>query len=156
MSTSGSYGFAITANDIVTEAMLNVGKLGEAETPSAQEYTDCLRKLNMLVKQWMGKTDFAPGLKMWTRRIGALMLRSVQPLGYQVGPTTPDNWTLVGGLVDTSTSAPANSGASSVVLTSTIAPNNTAIASGWYIGIQQSGGDLFWTTVNGAPSGNTN
>ena len=61
MPTSGTYSFTVTRDDIVREAMLNIGKLGEAETPTAQEVTDCARKLNMLVKQWMARQDFAPG-----------------------------------------------------------------------------------------------
>jgi hypothetical protein len=154
MATSGSYTFSVQMTDIVREAMLNIGKLGESEQPSAQEYTDCGRKLNMLVKQWQGKTDFAPGLKMWTRRIGALLLSVAHPLPYQVGPTTSDNWTLVSGLLDTATTASSLSGTSTVTLSSITALNGTTVANGWFIAVQiASTGDLFSTTVNGAPAG---
>jgi len=70
--------------------MLNVGAIGEAETPTAQEFSDCARKLNMMVKQWMGRQDFAPGLKMWTRSRGDLFL-SYNQYQYALGPTG-DQW----------------------------------------------------------------
>ena len=49
MSTSGTFSFTVNAADIVREAMLNVGAIGESEVATAQEYTDCVRKLNMMV-----------------------------------------------------------------------------------------------------------
>ena len=90
MTTSLTYSFSVTLSDIVREAMLNVGAIGEAEVPTAQEFTDCQRKLNMMVKQWMGKQDFAPGLKMWTRQRGDLFLSSTR-FQYSIGPSG-DNW----------------------------------------------------------------
>jgi hypothetical protein len=90
MATSGVYSFSVVRDDIIREAMLNIGKLGEAENPTAQEVTDCARKLNMLVKQWMAKQDFAPGLKVWTRRHSDLFLSQSKGF-YYLGPTG-DNW----------------------------------------------------------------
>src|SRR5262252_6133202 len=90
MTTSGTFVFTVNAADIVREMMLNIGAIGESETPTAQEYNDCLRKLNMLVKQWMGKQDFAPGLKMWTRQRADLFLGYSQ-YQYRLGPTG-DHW----------------------------------------------------------------
>ena len=53
MALSGTYAFSVTITDIIREAMLNVGAIGEGEVPTAQEFTDCQRKANMLVKQMM-------------------------------------------------------------------------------------------------------
>lgn len=72
MTTSGVYSFSVTRDQIVRLAMLNIGQLQDIEVPTAQELTDCSMFLNMMVKQWMGKADFAPGLKTWTRRHGHL------------------------------------------------------------------------------------
>src|SRR5271169_4104856 len=105
MTTSGVYSFSVSTTDIVREAMLNIGKLGEAESPSAQEYTDCLRKLNMLAKQWMAKQDFAPGLKMWKRRHGDLFLSSTTGQ-YNLG-FTGDHWTNTSFLQTTTATAAA-------------------------------------------------
>src|SRR5215469_1080569 len=71
--------------------MLNVGALGESEVPTAQEVLDCSRKLNMMVKQWQGTQDFAPGLKMWTRQRASLFL-STSKSKYILGGTNSDAW----------------------------------------------------------------
>lgn len=91
MALSGVWTFSVTRDDIIREAMLNIGAIGEAEIATAQEVTDCARKLNMMVKQWMGTQDFAPGLKMWERQRGDLFLTSSQGV-YELGPNTVDNW----------------------------------------------------------------
>lgn len=138
MATSGTYSFSVTRDDIIREAMLNIGKLGEAETPTAQEVTDCSRKLNMLVKQWQGKQDFAPGLKMWTRRHGDLFL-SNSTGQYNLGPSG-DNWTTQS--YQQQTTATANSAATSISVP------NTNITVGDYVGIELDSGALYWTTVS--------
>ena len=159
MSTSGTFVFTVTLADIVREMMLNVGAIGESETPTAQEFNDCGRKLNMLVKQWMGKQDFAPGLKMWTRQRCSLFLSYTQ-FRYQLGPTG-DNWAagVTGGafgVTHTTNQLTATAAAGS---TSIQVPSVTNVNVGDYIGIQVSaqgmvGSNLFWTTVLNA-SGTT-
>ncbi len=52
MALSGTWAFTIVRDEIIREALLNIGAIGEAEIPTAQEVTDCARKLNTLVKQW--------------------------------------------------------------------------------------------------------
>ena len=154
MSTSGTYSFVVNAAQIINEAALNVGAIGEAEVLTSQEYNDINLKLNMMAKQWMGKQDFAPGLKMWTRARGALFLGYTKHT-YQLGPTG-DNWAggVTGGGVGqnfnqtlTNTVAPVGSNAISVNGITNINAND-------YIGIL-CGNDLFWTTVAGPPSGAT-
>lgn len=86
MALSGTFSFTVVRDDIVREAMLNCGAIGESEVPTAQEVTDCARKLNMMAKQWMGSLDFAPGLKMWTRQRGDLFLSSTR-FQYALGPS---------------------------------------------------------------------
>lgn len=159
MTTSGTFSFTVVAADIVREMLLNVGAIGEAETPTAQEYNDCLRKLNMLVKQWMGKQDFAPGLKMWTRQRANLFL-GYSKYQYQLGPTG-DNWAagVNGGNFNqlanrTQLTTAAVLGANSLQVSAI-----TAMNANDYIGIQyqttNGNSDLFWTTISGAPSGTT-
>lgn len=153
MTLSGTWSFTVTATDIVREAMLNIGAIGEAEVPTAQEYTDCLRKLNMLTKQWQGTQDFAPGLKMWTRQRCDLFLGFTK-YQYQLGPTG-DNWAAGvtgGGLgqnyAQTQLSANAALGATAIVVAQA-----TQINVGDYIGIQSSNSDIFWTTAMAVNSG---
>ena len=74
MSTSGTYVFSVSRDDIIRDAMMNIKRLDPTESPTAQETQDCARKLNMMCKQWMGKSDFAPGLKVWSRKTGYRLL----------------------------------------------------------------------------------
>jgi hypothetical protein len=156
MTTSGSYSFSVSTNDIIREAMLNCGKLGEAETPSAQEFTDVQRKLNMLAKQWMAKQDFAPGLKMWKRRHGDLILSSSR-FAYNLGPSG-DNWAIsvaantqpsVASLQSQLTANAATNATTLTVGTASI----TNFTAGDFVVIQLNTGDIFSTTVSSTNPG---
>lgn len=146
MSTSGTFSFTVTRDDLVREAMLNIGRLGQTETPTSQETTDISRKLNMMVKQWQGRQDFAPGLKMWTRQRGDLFISQTQ-YQYGLGPTG-DQWaggvatsTTLNYQMDQLTSAAA--AAATTLYVNTIS-NYTAND---YLVIQLDSGDIFTTTV---------
>jgi len=116
MATSGTYSFGVTKYDIVRQAMLNIGKLDPAEQPTANEMQDCTFMLNMMCKQWMGKTDFAPGLKVWTRKRGHLLLSNTTGV-YIIGPTA-QGWT--NDLTTTATTAAALAAATAVVVDSVV------------------------------------
>lgn len=126
--------------------MLDIGALAEAETPTAQEYSDCAFKLNLLVKSWMSNTDFAPGLKVWTRKRADLFL-GYSKYAYALGQTG-DNWVQsTAGLAypqsygQTQLSTQAAQGATVLAVLSTSQFNIRD-----YIGIQV-GSDIYWTTV---------
>lgn len=159
MTTSGTYSFTVTLTDVVRHIMLNLGAIGESEVPTAQEFFDVQFKINMMIKQWLAKKDFAPGLKVWTRQQADLYL-GYSKFQYQLGPGG-DNWAVgvTGGAPGqcsnaTTTTATANAGTSTIQVASINTINNAD-----FIGIAYaapSGGtDLFWTTVNGAPTGST-
>ena len=139
MSTSGTYVFTVNRDQIIRDAMLNIGKLDPYEAPSAMEVSDCAFKLNMLIKQWMGKTDFAPGLKVWTRKRGYLFLNSTSGQ-YQVGQTAT-GWT--NSFTSTTTTAQAAASQKSIVVASA-----TGITIGYYIGVELVTGALQWSTVS--------
>ena len=140
MTTSGTYSFTVNRDQIIRDAMLNCGKLDETETPTAQEVTDCAFKLNMMVKQWMGKSDFSPGLKVWTRKQGYLYLNSASGQ-YSVGPTAT-GWTNT--FTNPVLTATAASGQPTIIVSSA-----TGIAPTYNIGVVcgTGTGTLFWTTV---------
>jgi hypothetical protein len=147
-STSGSYVFSVTRDQIIRQAMLDIGALAEGEYPTAPEISDCAFKLNMLVKQWMGNTDFAPGLKVWTRKRADLFLSPTQ-YAYQIGQTGTANW------VDSTTGLayPQNFGQTNVAVTA--APGATVIqlASVSQLNINDqigflNGNSIYWTTVS--------
>ena len=155
MALSGTWTFSVTRDDIIREAMLNIGAIGEAEIPTAQEVTDCARKLNMLVKQWMSSQDFAPGLKMWERQRGDLFLALTKGQ-YALGPTG-DNWaasvakaTAPGQTFgQTQLTANALSGATTLTVAST-----AAMTVNDFVGIVVNG-DIQWTTIATIPTGTT-
>lgn len=144
MSTSGTYAFAVTRDDILRQAMLNIGKLDPYESPTAVQTQDIGIVLNMMVKQWMGKGDFAPGLKMWTRKHGHLFLQN-NTGRYVIGPGSTTGWT--NDYVYPTLTATAAPAATTLVLSSI-----SGVAVGYYIGIVLDSGALYWTTVATAPS----
>ena len=148
-STSGaSYTFSMTRDQIIRQAMFDMGALQEAEVPTAQETQDMARLLNLITKQWMGNTDFAPGLKVWTRKRGELFLSPTQ-YTYSLGQSSLDNW------IDSTTglSYPNKYGqtnvSGTVVAGATVIP--VALTSqlniGDYIGFL-NGSSIFWTQVS--------
>jgi len=139
VTTSGSFSFTVNRDQTIRQSMLNIGKLDELENPTAQDITDCNLMLNMLIKQWMGRTDFAPGLKVYKRKWGYLFLNNATNK-YTVGPNGT-GWTNV--FVRPVTTAASLSGANSVTVDSA-----TGIATNYHIGIQLDSGALFWTTVS--------
>lgn len=151
MALSNTFAFSVVRDDIIREAMLNVGAIGEAEVPTAQEVADCARKLNMLVKQWMGRQDFAPGLKMWTRQRADLFLSSTIHK-YYLGPNgliaNASNWaagvTAVPGKNFAQQNTSGGTAAGSAVL---LFSNTSNFTSGDFVVVQVSTGDIFSSTV---------
>jgi hypothetical protein len=154
MALSATYSFSVSRDDVIREAMMNIGAIGEAEVPTAQEVNDCARKLNMMVKQWMGKQDFAPGLKMWTRQRADLFLSSTVHK-YYLGPnsTYPNASNWAGGVSSSTTGA--NYAQSSLIATTSsgsavlsVGVGNTAVfTANDYVVVQLSSGDIFSSTV---------
>lgn len=142
-ASSGTYNFSVVRDDIIRMAMLSIGKLGEAESPTGQEVTDCALLLNAMVKQWKGQGDFARGLKMWTRTRGALFLSTTQHK-YQLGPGG-DRWASSYVQAQLAQSIAANS--VNWPLTSV-----TGMVPGDNIGVVTAS-DLFWTTIQSINQG---
>lgn len=146
MTTSNSVDFSVTRDQIITDAMLDAGALGVGESISDNDLQFCARRLNMLVKQWQGKQDFAPGLKMWSRKRGNLFL-SGSTGQYSLGPSGT-GWAT--SFTQIATTASAAAGASTILVSSI-----TGLSSGDNIGIVLASLAIQWTTINGAPSGST-
>lgn len=145
MATSGVTSFSVNELEVITDALQNLGLYGPGDSISADDVTFCRRKLNMLVKQWTAQIDFAPGLKMWTRRTAYVFLQSGQ-IEYLLGPTGAP--TSEGEYVTTTLTAASPLSD----LTLTVA-SIASIATTNFIGIELDSGAIQWTTVNGAPSG---
>jgi hypothetical protein len=146
MASSGITTYSVSELDVVTDAMGNIGAIGPGEALQAEDVEVCRRKLNMLVKQWVSQADFAPGLKMWTRRTAYLFLQQDQT-EYTFGPSGDH---ASESYVTTTLSAAASAGASTITLTSP-----TGFAASMFIAVELNSGALQWTTINGALSGST-
>jgi len=150
-ATSGSYTFSVTRDQIIRAAMMDIGALAEGENPTAQEVSDCALKLNMMVKQWMGNTDFAPGLKVWTRKRADLFLGNSKYL-YNLGQTG-DHW------VDSTAGLNYPQAYGQTQLTGAVAAAGTVLPVASvsqfnindYLGVQ-IGSDIYWTRVAGIGS----
>ena len=139
MASSGTYTYNVTQQQIIRLAMLSIGELDEVEAPSPSEYNDCVMYLNLLVKQWQGKADFAPGLKTFTRRHGHLFLNTTTGR-YQLGPQAV-GWTQ--NYVQTALTANVAAGQAVVPVAST-----AGILPGDNFGFQTAAsGNLYWGTV---------
>lgn len=138
MPSSGSTDFSVSRDDIITEAMQQIGALGQEETPAPADITDCSRTLNMLVKQHQGSADFSPGMKLWSRKRHVLFMNG-------------SNQFNLGGLGDPS----AGSGLAVSKLTGVEAAGQTAIGvtseadftTGESAGIVLDTGAIHWSTV---------
>ena len=146
MTTSGIVTFSVTRDQIIQDAMFDAGALGVGESVNDNDLQFCSRRLNMMAKQWQGRQDFAPGLKMWSRKRGNLFL-SATTGQYTVGPGGT-GWAT--SFTQLTTTAAASAGASTVLVSSI-----TGLSSGDNIGIVLDSLAIQWTTINGAPSGST-
>lgn len=163
MATSGIVTFQVTRDDLINAALRLCSAI-DPETASgvgsAAQIINGAQALNMMVKGWE-----AEGLQLWERKYGVVFFQKSQAV-YVLGSPGPsgDHATLstpLGtGYVKTTLTASAAAAATSIVVTSTsntgtVGTPAITIASTWFIGIQQTDGTLFWTTVSGAPAGNT-
>lgn len=146
MATSGSYDYSVTASTIITEMLEQLTVLGNGETVDANDETSCLRTLNMMVKQWSGNFDFAPGLKAFQRKRGFIFLQKDQG-SYTLGPSG-NNATL--SYIQTTLSTDEAASSTSLGLTAF-----AGMSASDYIGIVLNDGSIHWTTISGAPGSTT-
>lgn len=142
MTTSGTATFTQNRNQIINRAARLVGAIASGETPTANTTQDFSDALNAMVKSWQSS-----GIHLWTISEGVLFPQPNQAQ-YGLGGTTTDHATTT--FTQTTLSAGASSGATSISVASV-----TGIANGYSIGVVLASGSVFWTTVNGAPSGTT-
>lgn len=120
--------------------------------------TAMLRKLNLIVKQWQGMSDFAPGLKVHTRQRVTLFLAEGQQR-YLVGPASTDaRATVTYGRTTIDAAEAASQTIISVTATTDTTTNpgstSTATASD-FIGIEQNDGTIHWSTISSVAAGDT-
>lgn len=146
MPSSGSVDFTVNRDQIVTDAFTEIGYLANGQPLSPEDLAWGVRKLNYLVKQWQGKADFAPGLKVFARKTAYLFLQKDQG-AYSLGPSG-DHWTSSYG----STTIRAAEAANQTVLDIT---SSSGMTNGAYIGILLDTGAIHWSTISTTGAGPT-
>ena len=155
MATSGSYNFSVTAAQICTAAFEDLGLIDPGQSVNTNDQATLLQRLNFIAKQWQGKADMAQGLKIHTRQRVTLFLAKNQ-YQYTVGPASTDsNATTSYGR--TTTTAAKAAGQTVLAITSnsdtTTYPGTTvSMTNADYVGVQQTDGTIFWTTISTSSS----
>lgn len=158
MATSGSYDYSLTADDIIVAAAEDIKVLAGGESLSSADYATFLRTLNMLVKQWSGMGDFAPGLKVFSRKRVAMWLAKGQHQ-YTLGPNSGDaRCAVTWGRTTIDAAEASGQTVISVAATSdtTTHPGTTvSMTASDIIGIELDDGTIHWSTISSLVAGDT-
>ena len=155
MATSGTFSYNRTAAQIIAAAFEDLGVIEPGVTVGSADSTMALSRLNMLVKQWQGNSDLAPGLKIHTRQRVTLFLAKGQQT-YLIGPASTDARaaTTYG---RTTLSAAEAASQTTLSITSntdtTTSPGTTVtMTASDIVGIELNDGTIQWTTISGTPA----
>src|SRR3990167_2641299 len=161
MATSGSYDYSLTAPQVIAAAYEDLGAIPAGGTVASADSTMALTRLNLIVKQYQGKSDGAPGIKVHTRQRVTLFLAKGQQT-YLVGPATSDARaaTSYGRTTLDAAEAAGQTVISVTATTDTTTESGTTITMNEsdIIGIQtdDSGGDdIHWSTITSVAAGDT-
>ena len=158
MSTSSSWDYSLTAAGIIAAAYEDLGVIEPGGTVSSANSVMALTRLNLIAKQYQGKSDGAPGMKIHTRQRVTLFLAEGQQT-YLVGPASADaRATTRYGRTTIDAAEAAGQTVISVTATSdtTTEPGTTITATASdIIGIEQNDGTIFWSTVSSISAGDT-
>jgi hypothetical protein len=146
VATSGSVDFSVTRDEIIKAALRAARIVGKDQTPDSTHISTGAEALNMIVKQWQGKADFAPGLKVWSRKVAYLFLQQGEHQ-YDLGPSG-DHWT--GTYYSTTTDAAEATSQTVISVTSTTNMTNSD-----NIGIVLDDGTIHWSTISSFSAGDT-
>ena len=141
MALSGQYFLTLTFEDICQEVLEILQVIGDGETVTTSMRNKIKTSTNLLIKKWDGLS-----INLWTYTEGTLFL--------QVGQAEYDlrdsSTRVTNQFFETKLSADALAGATSITVVDADNIQDTDS-----IGIITGNNNLFWTTVNGAPVGNT-
>ena len=143
MPTSGSWNYQVTALQVITDAAEDLGVIANGQSLDSGDLATMLRALNLLVKQWQGKSDKFPGLKVWTRQRLAVFLTGSKVV-YTVGPSG-DRASV--NALGTVLGAAKAANATSVTVAST-----SGMTAADAIGFVLADGTLGWTTISSVDS----
>jgi hypothetical protein len=158
MATSGSYNFSVTAAQIIVAAAEDLGILDPGQSIDSSDQTTLLQRLNFIAKRWQGKADMAQGLKLHTRQRVTVFLAKNQQT-YLIGPAAADNnaTTQYGRTTLAAAEAAGQTTLSITATTDAVTQPGTTVSmtAADKIGIVQTDGTLFWTTIASTGAGPT-
>ena len=134
MALSNSQDFSLDAQTLIKMAMQQVGAIGEGETPTLTQLTEANLLLNVLIKHLQNDD-----IQLWIRKRGYVL------------PITTTGKNLLGAEGDQATNVYnyTTTTAASLISTSSITiALTTGFVIGYFIGVEQSGGAMQWTTIS--------
>jgi hypothetical protein len=144
MATSGTYEFPMGRNQLIADAFEELNVVGQGQPLSASLLAKGQRTLNSMLQRWA-----ATEIHVWTVTEGVLIPQAGQ-VKYKLGPSSADHVTFRDQLITTEIATDVVSGASTIEV-----EDAGAAATTNYIGVQVDDATIHWTTINGAPAGNT-
>lgn len=142
MATSNTTTFTPPITTLIRQAWIKLDYIAEDEEPSAAMYQEGLFSANALVKAWE-----ATGLHVWTEEEAIQFIQPYQAK-YVLGGTTTDHCADADDWLRLQLAQPAITGATTITLSSAL-----AVLDGMHLGVILASGVTFWTTADGAPSG---
>lgn len=139
MATSGSIDYSRNRDEIIKGALRLVGKHSRGRTLSAEDTADANEALNVMIKAWQ-----AQGIRLWKLKESTLFITKGTASYSLSGAHCTHTY------VETDVKV-AGAASASTIDVDTI----TGMASADNIGIELDDGTFHWTTINGAPSGDT-
>ena len=155
MTTSASWDFGRTAAQVIASAYEDLQVVVPGGTVGTADSTMALTRLNMIVKQYQGRSDGAPGMKIHTRQ-RLTLFPEVGKQSYLVGPAATD--ARCGADVGRTTiSANEAAGQTVISITSNIdiethKGSTVTMTNGDIIGIELDNGTIDWSTISGTPA----
>lgn len=146
MSTSGSYDFTVTRDDIITDAFGAIGIGNEGENLTGDMTTRASRMLNMIAQQFSSRADGAQNMKMWTREEVTLFPQYNQ-YKYNIGPAASDDYATAETYDSTTIAVAGTSGASTVEVAS-----SSGMAASDYFLVMLDSGSYHQTTITAITS----
>lgn len=143
MTTSGSYSYNPGRDSIIRRAARLVGAIASGEVNVDPATTqDFAEALNGMVKRWQSS-----GLHLWAEQ-QVILFPNTGQRQYGCGPNSTDNFTTVGGYVQTAVTVGASPGGTVFTVSS-----STGIVATNFIGVQLAAGPLQWSTVSNVGGG---
>lgn len=139
MALSNSTDYNRNRDEIILGALRLIGKSGRGKIAGSDDIGDAAEALELMVKSWQ-----ASGIHIWKQKQATLFVEKGTASYSFPGANCTHSY------VETAMKVAGSTSDSTIDVDSI-----TGMTTGDFIGIQLDGGTMQWTTINGAPSGDT-